>query len=103
MYRRISFEDFEKSYINSPDGYLTVWAGLDDETDSVNLDMICNYRLQDGKVQFLEVPFESEEQLDKIWRYLYITTSILHKEVIECADNLLKDYNGRKKLEDSDS
>jgi hypothetical protein len=87
MRQIITFDEFKKHFIEQPDGYLTVWAGFDENGIDgtpirvVQLDMICQWRLTDGKVKFLAVPFETEEQLREIKVYLRVTTALLAKAI----------------------
>lgn len=92
-YEHIPFDKFEEYYIKKPDGYLTVYSHFDEDEDglplkTVNLDMICQWRLHDGKVRFLSIPFETEEQFNKIRDYLRVTTDILYKDVSKDVDKL---------------
>ncbi len=84
---RISFEDFKKNFIAHPDGYFPVYSCFNEdyhgeELRVLLLDMICEWRLTDGKVKFVEVPFETKEQLDELIAYLHLTAGLLHAAII---------------------
>jgi hypothetical protein len=85
---RISFEDFKNSFIAQPDGYFPVYSCLDEDYEGeplrvFRLDMICEWRLTDGKVKFLEVPFDTKEQFDEMVAYLRVATDLLNKAIVE--------------------
>ncbi len=95
-YDRISFQDFEEHYINKPDGYFPVYAYFDECSESgyrkvVKLDMICEWRLHDGKVRFLQVPFDTKDEFEQIIGYLRETERLLSKAIDERIDELYKD------------
>ena len=88
-YESISFEDFKENYIAHADGgYYPVYAWFDEDDESNNLkvvqmDMICQWRLGDGKIRFLEVPFETKEELNEIIAYLKACLQYLHNDISE--------------------
>ncbi len=92
-HQEISFEDFEENFIKQPDGYFPVYSCFDEDDDGENirvvkLDMICEWRLSDEKVKFLAVPFETEEQFDKIIVYLKVTAELLNKAILSKIDQM---------------
>ena len=66
--QEIDFATFKENFIQKPDGYFPVYSFLNDGEylKVVKMDMICEWRLTDGKVKFIEVPFETEEQFNEI-------------------------------------
>jgi hypothetical protein len=83
----IDFDTFKKNFIDQPDGYFPVYAAFKENDDGdlekvVQIDMICEWRLTDGKVQFFEVPFETEEQFNQIMGYLGVAADLLNKAVL---------------------
>lgn len=89
----ISFEDFKKHFIDQPDGYFSVYAGFEEDDESenlriLNLDMICEWRLTDGKVKFVSVPFETEEQFNRIIAYLKVTAAMLNEAILKRVGEL---------------
>lgn len=91
--KRLSFREFKKYYIDHPDGYFSVYSAFADDMNGedlkiVNLDMICEWRLPDGKVQFLSVAFDTEEELKQIVAYLKFTAEMLNKVILERINSL---------------
>lgn len=91
--QNISFEEFKKVYINQPDGFFPVYSRFAENDYSepqriLCLDLICEWRLDDGKVQFLEVPFANEEQFNEIIAYLKVAADLLNKAILERIDSL---------------
>lgn len=98
-----TFEEFKEVYIAQPDGYFSVYSSFDENDDGENLrvvklDMICEWRLPDGKVRFIEVEFSTKEQLDEIVSYLKLTADMLNKAILERIDRL--DFSSTKESED---
>ncbi len=99
MAQEISFKDFEDNFINSPDGYLSVWFSFsnpkedpdfpeaDEPEDSIperlilKMDMMVPSRLSDGKVKFLQVIIDTKEQYEKSIKYLRNTQQLLHESL----------------------
>jgi len=89
----IEFDDFEKHFIQNPDGYFPVYSAFEEDDNSnhlkvVEMDMICEWRLSDSKVKFVRVPFETEEQFRKIVAYLRETSNLLHTAINKRLDDL---------------
>ncbi len=101
---RIDFEMFKANFIVRPDGwfpggYLPVHStfGEDCEGDSLrvlNLDMICEWRLADGKIMFVEIPFTTEDEFNQLVEYLRFAADFLHKTILKDIDAL--DYLATK-------
>lgn len=87
--KRIDFDVFKTEFIDNPDGYFSVWSGLAEDDRVVEMDMICEYRLADGKVIFVEVPFNSQEELEEIKAYLRTTTKMLCDSILRGVENLV--------------
>jgi len=89
----VDFETFKKNYISQPHGYFSVYSAFEEDDDGdflriLNLDMICEWRLTDGKVRFLAIPFESEEQFIELVEYLKVTAKLLNDEILKRIDEL---------------
>lgn len=91
--KRIKFDEFKENFINKPDGYFPVYSSFTENDYSehlriVEMDMICEWRLPDGKIIFVEVPFDTEEQLNEIKAYLKVACDLLNKEIHRRVDEL---------------
>ena len=81
-------------FINHAEGgYYPVYSSFDEDDESnllkvVQMDMICEWRLEDGKIKFLEVSFETKEQLNEIIAYLKACLGYLHGSIIENIEKL---------------
>lgn len=96
---RIDFETFKTNFIEKPDGYFSVYSCLDEDYEGdklrvFKLDMICEWRMDDGKVKFVEVPFDTEDQFNQIVAYLRVTAGMLNTAIVERLDELV--YEGSK-------
>lgn len=85
---RLSFVDFKANFIDQPDGWFAVYTSFKEDYHGGNLrvlelDMICEWRLSDGKIKFLEVPFDTEEEFNALVIYLRVTTDLLNKAILE--------------------
>lgn len=90
---RISFEDFKKHFIDQPDGYFAVYSSFKEDYHGENLrvlqlDMICEWRLDDGKVKFVEVPFDTENEFIMLRQYLVLTAGMLNKAILGRLEEL---------------
>lgn len=90
---RIDFDTFKTNFIDQPDGYFSVYSVFNEDYESDNirvllLDMICEWRMDDGKVKFVEVPFDTEEQFNALVAYLRVTADLLNKAIVERIDEL---------------
>ncbi len=90
MYTTILFVDFEKNYINKPDGYLSVWfsfinpnEGDDVKSDRIilQMDMVYPSRLTDNKKQFIKVEISTKEEYEKTKKYLRKTQQLLSESL----------------------
>jgi hypothetical protein len=94
-HKHISFEDFKTHYINAPDGYYPTDVYFDEDGDTgetlkaVMFDMVCPYRLGDGKVRFIRVPFDTEEELEAIKGYVDAIRDLWVKTMNKCRDRLV--------------
>jgi hypothetical protein len=87
------FATFKANFIDNPDGYFPVHSCFAEDDDGeplrvFKIDMICEWRLSDGKLKFLAVPFETEEQFDAIMRYLRLTTYMLREKIHDRLEQL---------------
>lgn len=78
----LSFADFKRNWIDQPWGYYPVWVAIAEDGDGdpirgVVLDLICEWRLSDGKVCFIEVEFQTEEELRQIKEWVAAGASAL--------------------------
>jgi len=96
----IDFDTFKEHFIDQPDGYFPVYASFEEVDDEdmpedaqyykvVELDMICEWRMPDGKVKFIQVPFETKEQLEAIVAYLHVAAGLLHEAISKRNNELL--------------
>ena len=93
MYKSISFTEFKNNFINQPDGFMPVYAYFHENNDgvlekTVKIDMICEWRITDGKFNFLSVSFNNENELNEIKEYLKVCANILSKKIIKNAESL---------------
>lgn len=92
---RLNFADFKTAYMSSSGfGYYPVYVSLTESSDSVflpifNLDMICEWRLPDGKIKFIQVPYETKEEFEEMKEYLRKAAEALCKAITERIDRLL--------------
>lgn len=92
--KTITFETFEAEFIHGPWGYLPVDIGITETHEgeflpSILLEMIVRYRLPDGKILFLTVTFDNQEQLDRILAWVRKAAEQLKSEIIRVADDPL--------------
>ena len=93
----VSFEDFDKYFIEEPDGYMPVYSAFQEDDDGnylkiVEIDMICEWRLSDGKAKFFQVPYETKEQFDAIIGYLKATAKILNDKILANISEVESSY-----------
>jgi len=92
----ISFVDFKTHFIDdpSPDAYVPVeyFFEEDEETGEelriLKIDLICHWRLHDGKVRFYSVPFETLEEFNELVEYLRLINDSFHTHLREEIDKL---------------
>lgn len=104
---QIDFETFKENFINQPDGFFPVCSEFEESNNGellriLNLDMICEWRLPDGKIKFLAVPFETEEQFDEITAYLKVAAELLNAAILERIDELKYAETVEEPAEDDD-
>ncbi len=105
MYTEISFEQFEKEFINSPGGYLSVWFSFENpkerpdweesnESEEIkpkrtilSMYTVVPCRLKDGKINFVEVVISTKEQYKKSVKYLMETQRLLNESLNENFKN----------------
>ncbi len=74
--QKVLFREFRKQFYDNPNGgYYPVHSCIGEGEDgkakkTLCIDLICEWRLADGKVLFIEVPFDSEEEFMAIIEYL---------------------------------
>lgn len=72
-------------------GYFTVWAELDeDDPLKVNLDLICEWRLVDGKLLFLQVTCSSEDEVRGVLGHVKAEADMLAQAIKTCVDTCMK-------------
>src|SRR5689334_23000379 len=81
------FASFKKNFIEQPDGYFPVYSSLDEDENGKSLrvlqmDMICEWRMTDSKVRFIEVFFDTEEEFNQLVEYLKETARLLNKAIL---------------------
>lgn len=100
MYQSLSFDEFEKNFINQPDrGYLSVWFEfINPKEDSdyeeylepedtkpkrtiLKMDMVLPSRLLDGQITFYEVEIHTKEQYSKSVKYLREAQNLLKESL----------------------
>jgi hypothetical protein len=88
----VDFQTFKKNFIDKPYGFFPVHSRLEtkhgEPTNVMLIDMICEWRLVDGKLKFLRVPFSNQEEFDQIVKYLKAAAELLHGAVIENISDL---------------
>jgi len=100
----IDFKTFDEQFIQQAEGgFYPVCIELQENDNGtfskvVELDMICEWRLQDSKIKFIEVPFETEEQLEKILNYGRLCADFLRKSIMDSADTTLRYYKEETSL-----
>lgn len=90
---RIDFATFKEHFIQQPDGYFSVYADFAEDYEGeylkvLHLDMICEWRLSDGKAKFVEVPFDTAEQHAELIEYLRVTAKMLNEAIITRINEL---------------
>jgi hypothetical protein len=85
---RIDFATFKANFIDHPDGYFSVYSNLEEDYEGnrvrlLLLDMICEWRLDDGCIKFVEVPFDTEEEFKQLIAYLRVTAGLLNAAILE--------------------
>jgi len=98
---RIDFKTFKKNFVEEFGGWFPVHSSIhEDERGNfhqiVEMDMIVEWRLDDGKVRFIEVPYETEEEYQEIKGYLKVAADLLHKVILENIDGL-EEYRNEKR------
>jgi len=87
--KHYTFAEFKKFIVPYADGgYYPVYSALAEDDNSnklrtIQLDMICEWRLPDGKVIFAEVDFETEDELNQILDYLRLSAEFLNKDILK--------------------
>lgn len=68
MLKQIAVTDFVRGFgpPNIDKGYLPVSVCMKDGGAAVRVDMICQWRLRDGKILFLEIPFDNKTELEAV-------------------------------------
>jgi hypothetical protein len=93
-YQTIDFPTFREKFINhAKGGFYPVHSSIaTDELDRplkvVQMDMICEWRLADGKVRFVEVPYETDDEFNAIVQYLKDCAGHLNATILERIDKL---------------
>lgn len=77
----IDFDSFKQHFIEAQWGYFPVCSAITENEKSVEIDLICEWRLSDGKIKFVVVPFETKDQLAQIVAWLFSGAEILKKEI----------------------
>jgi hypothetical protein len=89
----VDFKTFREEYMsNAEGGYYSVYSVIKEDdfgNKVVKMDMICNWRLTDGKVKFIAVPFETKEELNEITTYLRLCAGYLNTSILEQIDELV--------------
>lgn len=92
--RVISFNEFRSNFIARPDGYFPVHASIGEREiihdNTVEIDLICECRLTDGKVLFLAVLFDGQEEFDAIRAYLHTAAALLYRAICKNFERLLQ-------------
>jgi hypothetical protein len=90
----IDFDTFRDNYIaHAEGGFYPVYSKFEESHNGNNLrvvqmDMICEWRLDDGKIRFIEVPFDTEDQFNQIVAYLKACAGYLNAAILERIDEL---------------
>ncbi len=96
MHRQVmTFEEFDRVFMSTFGGYLPVYASNHENdagtlTNAVDLDLICEWRLADGKVKFVTVTFTDREQFDRIAVYLINAVEALRAAILKNIDDLIE-------------
>ena len=109
MHREIiTFSEFKKHFIDqpNPDCYVPVYYSFEeDETGEelriLNIDLICNWRLSDGKVKFYSVPFDDDKQFNELIQYLLKINDVFHQYLRDCIGKLGNPVKGNDRYVDS--
>ena len=92
--RAIVFKEFKRDFINHTKGeYYPVHIQFDENENGnflklVKLDMICEWRLDDGKILFLTVAFSTQEELNEILDYCKKCLGFLHHAIKTNIDDI---------------
>ena len=60
---KLTFAEFQAGY-GTGGNYQPVFVGVEPGTKVLAMDLICHYRLGDGKIRFVKVSYETQEELD---------------------------------------
>lgn len=94
MRERFSFNSFKITYIDVSGGYTPIWCGVGETT--VYIDLVCHWRLADGKVKFVQVELSEggtaqHQQLQELRNYV---TDRLNVLLGELRTSLYRDQTG---------
>lgn len=93
-YQTIDFPTFRENFINhAKGGFYPVHSSIATDEDEnrlkfVKMDMICEWRLTDAKVKFIEVGYETDEEFNEIVQYLKDCAGHLNTAILENIDTL---------------
>lgn len=91
----IAYVEFKTVYMSQPNGgYYPVYATINENSDGepikeVNVDLICEWRLPDGKVKFMTVDITHQYQFDALVEWLKSSADKLKDEIIKTANELI--------------
>lgn len=79
-------------------GFTPIYCSMadeeDDEVDVIYIDLICEYRLIDGKVKFLAVSFDNDKQFNDIIAYLKESADHLHIAITSNINRMVANKGG---------
>ena len=87
----VDFATFKDNFVDKKGGYYPVYAAVNtyvEENSSVEIDMICEWRLADGKIKFVEVPFKNFDELGVILAYLKTGANLLYESILENIEKI---------------
>lgn len=89
----LTFEKFKINYIDNMFGYLPVYSFLGEDNFGrplkiIKIDLICEWRVHDGKVMFLQVSFDNQQEFDQILKWLKDGADYLNSEITRRLNDL---------------
>ncbi len=86
---RFTFQMFQQVFFGVEGGYRPIYVQFttgnepgDPPPTALQIDMVCEWRISDGKVMLLEVEFESKQELEAIKEYLLKKAEEFHRDQV---------------------
>ena len=90
-----TFEEFKEIYFEDFDGFMPTYAFYED--GALNIEMIVNWRLLDGKIRVAEIRTSNPEHITQINEYLAKCGEWWKEELIKRSNNILESFTEENK------